>query len=313
MNTVRSWLLAAAFVSGTAGALAQEAPVLIPAEFLTSVTPDSFLTPAPASSGEKPAAAMEVRTERPQTIAGASYTVVMPFFNGSDGNTSYLRLSNYALSSVRYTIDVVGTPSGRDYGGFIQTVGSEGIVQLSLADILQRGDITLLSTDTSVAIYLKTADYGAWYQHVLYNNASGSFENLTVCPKGNTVNASDYIQAKVQGVHTTAIPAYPSTIILHNFQPYAETLTFVVTSPISGVKPAYTAVVKANSTYTIPFSYLQSAMNWTPGNTEYLATLAVSAVGARTGNTSFLVENLVHNNVLNTYVNMTESCLVTTY
>ena len=115
-------------------------------------------------------------------LYGRNYAVVAPIYTGAaDGNISYLRLINDNATASTFMVNVVGSPSGRVYGTASILVAAGSSPQYAIGTILSLATVTALSGgDTGYALYLQDTDQ-VGFQHVIYNNASGFFENASVC------------------------------------------------------------------------------------------------------------------------------------
>ena len=68
--------------------------------------------PASGAAAAKTAAAVE----KPQAVNGALYAVIAPTYNGTGGTSSYIRLFNGGAATATFSVTMVGSPSGSNYG-----------------------------------------------------------------------------------------------------------------------------------------------------------------------------------------------------
>jgi hypothetical protein len=289
------WLLIVAAILWAGGALAEDGPVMLPAQFLIGAMPK-----ASAAAG----------LEQAQSIDGSTYTVVAPIFTGSDGNLSYLRFSNRSTATVVTPITIVGWPSGNSYGTVNVQVPAHASPQYSISEILSANNINgLQSGDQGFSLYLQGGNPSAGFSHILYDSNNGFFENLSMCIwKANT----DYsgLNSWVFNVHTTQLANYPATVFIHNFSSSAATfLVDIYEARYGGYKGTISLQANANSTYGIPFSWFETQASWTPGSTEQHANLNFR-VSAASQPLSAVVGQAIFNQQFNSYVNMSEMCAI---
>jgi hypothetical protein len=273
-------------------AYAQAASVQIPDAFLSGIAPST-------SAG----------VERQAALNGSTYTVVAPTYTGSDGNVSYLRLYNANDVAVTFALTIVGTPSARVYGTASSANPPGASPQYALSDILTKAGASGLSGgDTGYAIYMRappiTMTNG--FQHVIYNNANGFFENVSACHYSPTGDYSG-LNAKLANVHTSQLSSYPAQIYIHNYSLTDDTYTVTVSDNNTGTAiGSMTLTIPHNSTYTMPFTYFQQQLNWTPSATQQHANMRFTPVSPATFQLE--VSNYIYNQHLAAYVNMTQRC-----
>jgi hypothetical protein len=111
----------------------------------------------------------QVRPERetPQAVNGNNFTVVAPLFNGSDGNTSYVRLANVNTLPITVAVSIVGSPTGRVYGSKTYTIPSGASQQRSVLDYLRDAGVAnaYIGTDTTFSLYLDSSHEYTAFQH----------------------------------------------------------------------------------------------------------------------------------------------------
>jgi hypothetical protein len=238
-------------------------------------------------------------------LYGRNYAVVAPIFTGADGNMSFLRLSNDAAETSTFIVTVVGSPSGKIYGAANIDVPGTSSPQYSVADVLSRANAAALAGgDTAYTFYLQDAD-PVGFQHVIFNGASGFFENASVCQYDMAAANLPIIR----NVHTSRIAAYPAQISLHNY--YNSSVTYQIqvldsaTGEVIGNVPYQTA---ANSTYLIPESYFEQQLGWTPNSSQQHISLIFTAPGI--AHAPAVVSDFIVNQKLGAYVNMSLTCSV---
>ena len=217
---VRFFIAFIAFVPFS-GALASP----IPDEFRTDrppLTQAAAAMPAIAQLAQAAGASLE-RPQAAATLNGNYYNVIAPTFNGSDGNTSFIRLGNSGTAATTFTVTVVGSPSGVVYGAGQLQVPAAASPQYSLAQILTTASAgALTGGDTSYALYMQDPDSYLSYQHVIYNGGNQFFENVSSC---HYASNNDYalLNTLLYNVHTSQLAAYPAQIYIHNFATSSNT------------------------------------------------------------------------------------------
>lgn len=245
--------------------------------------------------------------EKPAAFNGSAFTVVAPLFDGTSGNTSYLRLANVSLSPVTFSVSVVGTPTGKDYGTAQYSVPPLSSPQYSYGEILARVGATVpTGADDSFSFYLRTDADFTGFQHVIYNPGNGFFENVSICTFDAAHVYSGLNQA-VGNVHTTLLAAYPSQVVIHHYGSAPARYHAAVYDGRTGAfKGAFNFDMAANETYVAPMSWYQSNAGWTPSGAEYHANIFFSRDD--NGTYQAIVGQAIVNDVLHSVVNMTQFC-----
>ena len=276
-------------------AVAQAAPVQIPDTFLSGI--------APASSAG---------IERPAALKGSTYTVIAPTYTGGDGNISFLRLYNGNDGNTTFTLTIVGTPSARVYGTATYSVPSQASPQYSMSEILTRANAgALTGSDTGYAIYMRAPSVTAvnGFQHVIYNNANGFFENVSACTYSPDVNYADFNQMLIN-VHTTALASYPTQVTIHNYQNVSVEYDATVIDARNGEAIGNVLLrLDANASYTVPFSWFEVQLGFKPTANQAHVNLKFNAVEDQ-GGPSAVVSQAIYNQPLAAYVGMTLFCSV---
>lgn len=269
--------------------------------------------PASAEGDALPSSAPQV--ERPAAIAnGSSYGIIAPLYLHSDPIT-LIRLFNGGTVSAAFNISVVGTPSGSNYGTASIVVPAGGALQQSVSNILTAANITsTLPGDTTYSFYIQSAGLATGYQHIIFSNSTGFFENVSVCKVPfNQVFSSVANAHGVANVHTSALAsnAYPSQIELHNYASTPVTYRIRVYEALTGAyKGAVDLPTAANSTYVIPFvSGLQTPVGWNPAANEIHANVVVTNLSGVAPEV-ILGHTVVNGRQTNTVLNMSTFCAV---
>lgn len=240
-------------------------------------------------------------------LDGAGYAEIAPTFNGSDGNLSYVRLGNSGTAAATFRIVVVGSPSGIQYGEGTFQVPANSSPQYSLAQILSAANAgSLTYGDTNYSLYVQGAGGNLSLQHVIYNDANGFFENVSVCKFVAGVNYSG-LNSRLANIHTSLIPGYPAQIYIHNYSRSDATYNAAIYESVTGALMGTLLVtLRANSTYYVPFSWIEQQIGWAPSGNQYHANMAFVAVGS--GSYAAEVGQYIFNQQLGAYVNMTSRC-----
>lgn len=238
---------------------------------------------------------------------GSGYVQIAPVYNVSGGNNSYLRLSNDGSSATTFTVKVVGSPSGTVYGTATIQIAAGTSQQYTVSDILTKASAgALSSSDSSYSFYLQDTDSTAFYQHAIYNQANGFFENMSVCKYASTGSYTG-LNSRLTNVHTTQNGGYPGYVVIHNYASTSMTYNVAISDSVTGTSIGTVAVtVAANATNVQPVSWYQTQMNWTPTTGEYYVNMVFTAAS---GTYQADVSTYVYNSQLSgAYVNMTQRC-----
>jgi hypothetical protein len=223
-----------------------------------------------------------------------NYAVIAPVFASASGASSYIRLfsgTGGQGQTSTFTFSVVGIPSARQYGAnYSIAIPYMASVQFSIQDILAVTRAGALNSgDTSYAVYLKNPDAQAGYQHVTYNAETALFENGNNC---HTSINEQMIAAQnamvVTNLHMPTIPAYPSTVTIHNHSATPTTYaldvhaggvatvsgaTATVASTAGNLLCQVSRTVPANSSATIPFSTISSLPECAAADNQFYANI----------------------------------------
>ncbi len=302
-------LIAALLASVAMPALAADnIPTLDISPFLAGQAPNGFgaTPPAAAAPVEKQAAAA---IEKPKALNGTLYAVVAPTYSGN--TTSYIRLFNGATATSTFSISVVGSPSGINYGTASITVPSNASPQYSIGEIVTAARAgSLTGGDTSYALYIQNADSTAGYQHVTYNSSNSFFENNSICANLLSPTVVSINNAQVlTNVHTSRLSAFPSTITLSNYWNAPVTYRLTVRDALTGgLIGQMNVTAQANATYSIPESQLESTIPFTPtANQSHVNVFIVDISGSPPNALSGVS---ITNNVLAAQINMSTACAV---
>ena len=286
---------------------------------VTTLNPDPYLVSQPRQGGndtsmpiatgsvEKSKATVGTQT----AIDGSSYAIVAPTYDGKNGMLSYLRLFSAAKTPSSFSIKIVGSPSGQVYGTSNIQVLSNASPQYALSQILQNANVNALNdADTSFSLYIKNPDLMSGYQHVTYNERNGFLENVSACNslinQAMTANASS---AALTNVHTTRIASYPSQIELHNYWNAAVTYRLAVFDSRDGsVIGTVNMPTVENATYVIPFSAIESQLNWQPNASQFHVNVIVTDPSG--GLPHVALGQSITNQQLQSNISMTTACAV---
>ncbi len=264
-------------------------------------------------TGRAPAAVTATPTrERAQAVNGSAYAVVAPLYIGTGGFYSYLRLFNGGAAMAAFTVTVVGSPTGTNYGTATFQIPSRASIQYSMSQVLVAASATIRAPDTNFSFYLQSTEPLAGYQHVTHSPDATFFQNASVC-KWTIQDAISAVapSAILTHVHTSqlAVQGYPSAIELHNFASAAATYRFTIIESTSGnVVGEMNFPTRANASYTIPWSDIERQINWNPTSSQIYANVVVSDVSGAAP--AVLLGQTVINDRLNATLNVTTMCAV---
>ena len=297
------------------------APTLAAAEAddIVSVTiPSQYkLGGAPPGMGYLPDPPVEKSASSSEGFSRAAagiprqYTVVAPVFIRGN-TTSYLRFFNGQTTPVTTNITVVGAQSGTILGTANVTVPVYATPQYPIQQILSAANVPNppLPPDEGVVLYLSDPRNlgNNGFQHVIYNDLNGFFENASMCTYLNNERYEGVNQILIN-VHTSALPLYPVTIYLHNYYETAVTYQVRITDVRDGKQIGQLQLqnIPGNSSYEIPFAFFEQALGWTPRSNQEAVNLFFNTT---TPGFYATVGQMVVNTRLSTYVNMTHFCAI---
>jgi hypothetical protein len=260
--------------------------------------------------------------ERQSTVDGTQYAVIAPTYSNPAGTQSYFRLFNGSSSSAVINVTVVGGPSGNVYGTKAITIPAYASPQFSLSTILSLASAgPLTGGDDSYALYLKSAELTAGYQHVTFNGITSLFSNSSTC--GALLNDAMIATSKnrvLTNVHTSQLSSFPSTIYVHNYRGTQATYRLTVidagsadssgtirsgSGAVIGIKDV---VMSANATYATTFAALETAIGWSPTSSQVNANVIVSDTSGAAANV--LVSQAIINPTLVGPINMATACAI---
>ncbi len=202
-------------------------------------------------------------------FAGFAHTAVAPIYDGTNGNTSYIRLANTSTASKQISVTVIGMPSGRDYGSFTYNLAAWASQQKSIHEILRDAGITpgYIVPDTAYSVYLSTVGtIPLGFQHIVYNASTRALQNMSAC---NYRPNMDYaaLNRFIGNVHTdqAIMSAYPATVSIHHYAGgSASYLVDVYVAETGEHKGNFTMSLQANETFTAPMGFFEQRVNWVP-------------------------------------------------
>lgn len=275
----------------------------------TGLTPpaDAAIQPAREEAQARPA------TERAQAMTNTAYTVVAPVFRGEGGSNSFLRfISGTRTPNIATNIWVVATPSGTVLGEAHVIVQRYASPQYSIQQILDAAGVTKLPAgDTGYALYMQSkgetgGDNG--FQHVLFNSINGFFENASLCTWSTRI---DYTNAQrvLFNIHTSRLPLYPSQVFIHNYNITPTVYEVAIADSRTGVIIGRINLrLEANSSYTVPFTYFETALGWVPNDRQEHANMFLAPVGDAEYNA--IIGQYIYNAQFGSLVNMSQVCSI---
>ncbi|MCC6914392.1 MAG: hypothetical protein IT566_11875 [Rhodospirillaceae bacterium] len=281
--------------------------------FAADSTASSALDASAFQTGRAPASiAGAPDRERAQAVNGSLYAVVAPLYIGTGGFYSYLRLFNGGAATATFTVTVVGSPTGTNYGTATFQIPARASIQYSMSQVLVGANATIRAPDTNFSFYLQSTEPLAGYQHVTHSPDATFFQNASVC-KWTIQDAVSAVapSAVLTHVHTSQLAAqgYPSAIELHNFANVAATYRFTIVESTSGnIVGEMNFPTRANASYTIPWSDIEGQINWNPTSSQIYANIVVSDVSGAAP--AVLLGQTVINDRLEATLNVTTMCAV---
>jgi hypothetical protein len=310
MRITPRMLLLAGVALVSVGVIADTIPTFPDAEsYLLGRRPEAT-SPQKADGTAKPAATIEKAT----AINGQGYAVIAPVYMGT--TMSYIRLFNGGAAAANFSISIVGSPSGTTYKVQNISVPSRASPQYAIKGtaespgILEIAGISgLQGSDDKLSLYIQSTESTAGYQHVTFNTVNKFFENASICKYTLNHTVQSVVNSAVLiNIHTSLFGAYASTIDFHNFWNAPINYTFTVIDAATGAVINQTSFpTQANASYSIPFSQIQSAINWTPNGQLHANLVVTDPSGAVP---YILLGQSIFNTELNANINMSPTCAV---
>ena len=101
----------------------------------------------------------------------------------TDATQSYIRFFNLSGVGTSIRANFVDTNAGTSVSTATVSVANNASVQLSITELLALGgqnDVSRFGNGSSLAIYLEANSAPLAVQHVIYSDANGLFENMSV-------------------------------------------------------------------------------------------------------------------------------------
>lgn len=264
--------------------------------------------------GQAPGAPAEAMgRERPQAVNGSLYAVVAPLYVGEGGFYSYLRLFNGGASTAAFSVTVVGSATSNAYGTATLQVPSRASIQYSMSQILVAANaVNRDPSDVQFSFYIQSTEQLAGYQHVTHSPGATFFQNASVC-RWTIQDAVAAVapSAILTHVHTSRLAAqgYPATIELHNYAATTATYRFTVVEATTGNIVGQTNfTARANASYAIPWSQIETGAGWTPLADQIYANLVVNDTSGAIP--ALVLGQTVLNGQLQSTLNVTTMCAV---
>jgi hypothetical protein len=260
---------------------------------------------------QKPQAAASDR-ERAQAVNGTLYAVIAPLYV-TPPFLSYIRLFNGGAGDASFTITVVGSGTATAYGTASYTVPTAATIQLSMSQILVAANaVTRNAADEQFSFYIQSPQALAGYQHVTLHETARFFENASVCKYTiQDVMREAQNQMPLPSIHTSRLAAvgYASNIELHNYANAQTTYRFFIRDETSGTLLGQMDFqARANASYTIPWSQIQSQIGFNPTESQIRANMIVTDPSGAPP--QILLGQTIVNSTLGVSINMTTACAV---
>ncbi|MSO73127.1 MAG: hypothetical protein EXQ84_05900 [Rhodospirillaceae bacterium] len=288
--------------------------IQIPDEYRLGSLPDGVMKPpapqtaaAPRTSAAPAAAGFETAS----AINGTNnYAVIAPTYTGT--TSSFIRLFNGGSTAASFSVTVVGATTGTNYGTGVIVVPTRSSPQFTMTEIRSKANVSASATDTTFSLYIQSAEPTAGYQHVTFNGNNFFFENSSVCAHLlNEAIAPVVASVALINVHTSSLAGnqFPSQIDIHNYFNAAINYKFTIADAANGTVVGQTNVATApNTSYSMPFSFFENAINWHPTSAQPHANIIVTDPS---GAAPAVVLGLsITNNQLTAKINMTTACSV---
>jgi hypothetical protein len=259
--------------------------------------------PAPSASG----------VEKPAALNGTLYAVIAPAYHNPSSTESYIRLFNGGSTTSTFSVTVVGSPSGQNYGTANIQVPRSASPQYSLTQIRTLANAGgLRPGDDRFSLYIQNPEPTAGYQHVIYNAQTTFFENASVCANllNQAIAAAGFNTAVLTNVHTSRLASYPSEVTLHNYwnAPVTYRVTVIDNNTGAVLGTPVNIQTAANASYAMPMSFFEAQAGVTPNASQSHVNLFVTDP---TGGPAYNVlgQGIV-NQASNAQINMSTVCAV---
>lgn len=238
----------------------------------TAEDPDRFLiSQAPAGAGGEVATAAgkdQVGSKKQAAVAGNLYAVIAPVYGKPEDDViTFLRIFQGGSSTATVSVKVVGTPSGNDYGTASLQIPPRASKQFSTTDIMDAAGISFPNEDFT--FYLQSNEITAGYQHVMFSQNTGFFENASLCRYMLNQTVGSVVDSVVlTNIHTTNLTnwagGYPSQVEFHNYWNTAITYRITVIEAETGTaRGEFNFPAQPNSSYVLTASYIEQQAGWT--------------------------------------------------
>lgn len=228
----------------------------------------------------------------------------VPNIHDSTQNTeqSFLRFHN--TDNIEGTVEV--TLAGAD-DGVVQATWTSPIIA---PDVSRQFDIATIeqeATDGTVVhqgyfTISASSEFNGRFQHVLWRGGVGEITNVTAC---ETRLKSD--PASLMNVHTSRLPAFPATIIVHNTGASEAELSLDVHDAGSGALLGIykSGLIPANSQISLTASQIEFRAGIFPAPSQFQYNLVMREPFTGT------LQHLVTNTATGTVTDMTGYCALT--
>jgi hypothetical protein len=296
---------------------AYEAPLIaIPSEYIVGYGPVGKATGAAAAPGAPARESSRSAGGDAPTALPPTYTVIAPIFRGNDGNLSYIRFVNLNGFATQSEVHIVGFPSGNEYAVFFHDEPAYSSRQRPITEVVELAGLPanpLQGADTGFSVCLKNSNFLTGFQHVIYNSANQFFENVSICTYARELEYP-FMNSAVVNVHTSLLQAgFPSLIHLHNRDDVTRTFRVRVTDSNTGATLGFVNMLAtANTTYSLPSSFFQQQINFTPNASQFHMNLIfdTSAGGTVSAPPEWQLGHMVLNSQYNAYFNLTTFCSI---
>jgi hypothetical protein len=262
--------------------------------------------------------AASASAERPAAVNGSLYAVVSPTYTAP--TQSFLRLFNGSNATATFTVTMIGSSSGRNYGTATIQVPAKASPQYTVMTTgtgdttsiqVRAGAASLDAADSSYSLYIQSTEQTAGYQHVTYNGDNNFFENNSICKYLLNANMTPSNYLVLNNVHTTQLAGnqFPSKITLYNYWNDAVTYNISLVDSVTGTAlGSFNVNAAANSVYEFPASTLQSSANFTPTASQiHMNVYIFDAAGSPP---AMVGQSIINAGLQNAQINMSTACAV---
>ena len=235
---------------------------------------------APSAMSAEPAERPAL--EKAEALTGSNYAVIAPAYDAVGSTNSFIRLFNGGPTQTTFNIAIVNAATGVQVATAAVPVLSLAAPEYQLSTIFSTYANYHPAAGGTYALYITAQELLAGYQHIIFADGAGLFENASVCktylqdvmsPMTNSI--------VVTGLNTSSpyVAAYPSQLQIHNFAASTKNFNATVLDANYGLAQGNKVpiTIGPNTSVILPFiSKLQQVAGWTPSSIDVFANVIIT-------------------------------------